>query len=64
MFEQNKRVIESKQILAISAFGGTDKSTLALEYCHKLTENDLNCKIRWINAATSDQFEDDFKKLA
>ena len=33
-------LFESKPIVAISAFGGTGKSTLALEYCHRLIEKD------------------------
>ena len=55
----------TKQLVAISAFGGTGKSTLALEYCHRLIKKDSNAtKIRWFNAASSFQLEYDFKELA
>ena len=60
------QLFSSNQLIAIIAFGGTGKSTLALEYCHRLKECEQNTTtiIRWLNAASSDQFEDDFKKLA
>ena len=58
-------LFETKQIVAISAFGGTGKSTLALEYCHTLVEKDPNSiKIRWLNAATSFQLQEDLENLA
>ena len=58
-------LFSSKQLIAIIAFGGTGKSTLALEFCHRLNESKHNTAvIRWLNAASSDQFEEDFKKLA
>ena len=51
--------------MAISAFGGTGKSTLALEYCHRLIEKDRDSiKIRWLNAATSYQLQADLENLA
>jgi hypothetical protein len=64
-FDKINELFKTKQLVAISAFGGTGKSTLALEYCHRLIEKDSNStKIRWFNAADSFQFEDDFKELA
>ena len=58
-------LFKSKQIVAISAFGGTGKSSLALEYCHRLIEKEPNyIKIRWFNVAFEQRLEEEFTSLA
>ena len=58
------QIFNSTKMVAISAFGGTGKSTLTLEYSHRLLENNKNSYIRWFNSGSRLKFELDLRHFA
>ena len=64
--EKNLEILESlfkngNQTIAISAFGGTGKSSLALEYAHKASKYSITL---WFHADSIEKFEIDYKEFA
>ena len=54
---------KNNQIVALSAFAGTGKSTLALEYSYRAKKKE-NILVRWFNADSIEKFEVDYKNFA
>lgn len=57
-------LLKENQTVAISAFGGTGKSTLALEYYHRILEKNENFHVRWLNADSLSKFDLDYREFA
>ncbi|KAF8859525.1 hypothetical protein BDZ45DRAFT_725267 [Acephala macrosclerotiorum] len=49
---------------ALFGLGGIGKSQIALEYCFRRIENDPECSVFWVHAATSARFEESYKRIA
>ena len=54
----------SNQFLSISAFGGTGKSALALEFFYRYFPNLDNLHVRWFNSNSLKKFEMDYREFA
>ena len=55
--------IESKQVIILSSFAGTGKSSIANEIGHRLNEKYLNQFVYWIRS-DEHNLEEEFRKLA
>ena len=57
-------IFKTGQFVAISAFAGTGKTTLANKYGHLIKNVEKLAVVRWLKAETQDKFKNDYMSLA
>ena len=62
LFKQVHDFFTTRQVVVVSGFGGSGKSTFALEYCY--ASKATGKTVRWLSAESPDKLQIDYKNLA